>query len=410
MLFALIAAATLAGCRADADQSPRTITVAGDPLLRHHEILLSRLPRPFATASAENPPLVVARPADAALHLPPGFEIAVWAANLEGPRNMALAPNGDIFVAESSSGRISLFRDDNRDGLADRRFTFSSGLNYPFGLAFHGNALYVGSEDAVVAFPYRSGQTSASGEPRPIAPLPRGGHPTRNVIFNRDGSKMYVAVGSASNVRPEDPPRAAITEMNPDGSDRTTLAWGMRNPIGLAWEPTTGTLWTSVNERDDLGDDLVPDYITDVRRGAFYGWPYSYLGPNEDPRRAGERRDLVAKAVVPSLLIEAHSAAIGLVFYQGTMFPPPYRGGAFVALHGSWNRSKRTGYKVIFVPFRNGRPAGGYDDFVDGWSPDENRRRVWGRPVGLLILPDGSLLIADDGGDVIWRVTYSGAR
>src|SRR5436190_1017860 len=233
---------------------------------------------------------------------------------------------------------------------------------------------------------------------------------TRNVLFNRDGSKMYVAVGSASNVDDEtgEPRRAAITEFNPDGRGARVFASGLRNPIALAWNPVNGTLWTTVNERDGLGDDLVPDYITEVKAGAFYGWPFSYIGKNVDPRRAGEHPELVARAIVPSLLIESHSAPITMAFYTGKMFPARYRNGTFVALHGSWNRHRRTGYKIIFVPFRNGQPSGGYDDFVVGWAPSPDSEDVWGRPAGLLVLPDGSLLIADDGSDVIWRVTYDG--
>jgi glucose/arabinose dehydrogenase len=258
----------------------------------------------------------------------------------------------------------------------------------------------------VVRFAYTTGQTAASGKPETIAPLPGGGHTTRNVIFNRAGTKMYVAIGSASNVNAEAPPRAAIMEYNPDGSGRRVFASGLRNPVGLAWNPATGALWTSVNERDGLGDELVPDYVTDVRDGAFYGWPYSYLGQNVDPRRKGEHPELVAKAIMPSVLIDAHSAPLGIAFYDGKMFPAEYRGSLFVALHGSWNREPRTGYKIIRVPFRNGKPAGGYDDFLVGWSPDPSARRVWGRPVGLLVLPDGSMLVTDDGAGVIWRVSY----
>jgi glucose/arabinose dehydrogenase len=216
-----------------------------------------------------------------------------------------------------------------------------------------------------------------------------------------------VSVGSESNVSSgEDPRRAAVLEMNPDGSAERLFASGLRNPIGMAWEPATGALWTCVNERDGLGDDLVPDYATDLRDGAFYGWPYAYLGPHEEPRRKGERPDLVRRTIPPAVLIQAHSAPIGMAFYTGTMFPPQYRGAAFVALHGSWNRSARTGYKVISIPMKNGRPSGGYDDFVTGWSPDEESRRVWGRPACLLVLGDGSLLITDDGNGRIYRVTY----
>jgi glucose/arabinose dehydrogenase len=368
--------------------------------LSHHEVRPDQLPKPYATRSAAKVPDIVKRPASAAFLLPPGFHIAVFAEGFDEPRNMALAPNGDVFVAETAGGRITILR-------GDRHFAFASDVDRPFGLAFTKGFLYVGAESAVLRFAYTPGQTVASGAPQRIASLPSGGHSTRNVIFSRDGSKLYIAVGSNSNVDAErNPIRAAITEMRPDGSGSRIFASGLRNPVGLALEPQSGTLWTSVNERDGLGDDLVPDYITDVRDGAFYGWPYAYIGAHEDPRRAGERRDLVAKSVVPSLLFESHSAPLGMVFYNGTMFPREYRGSAFVALHGSWNRSALTGYKIVSVPFRNGRPAGGYDDFVMGFLFDVNGK-AFGRPVGLLVMPDGSLLIADDGGNLIWRVTYS---
>ncbi|MCU1347338.1 MAG: cytochrome c, class [Acidobacteria bacterium] len=385
-------------CRAEAT-APPTVRTARDPQLQHHDVRADRLPPPFATKSAGNPPFVAGRPEGGALHLPPGFTIEVWASKLSDPRSLALAPNGDVFLSEPGAGRIDVFR-------GGKQFTFASGLDSPFGLAFHGNFLYVGNESAVVRFPYTSGQTVARGAPEKIAGLPGGGHSTRNVIFNRDGSKMYVSIGSSSNVSAEGPPRAAIMEYNPDGSGRRVFASGLRNPVGLAWNPATGALWTTVNERDGLGDDLVPDYITDVRNGAFYGWPYSYIGGNVDPRRKGEHPELVANAVVPSLLIESHSAPLGMLFYDGKMFPPEYRGDAFVALHGSWNREQRTGYKIIRVPFRNGHPAGGYDDFIAGWETDPGARRVWGRPVSLLVLPDGSMLVTDDGTGVVWRVAY----
>jgi glucose/arabinose dehydrogenase len=304
-------------------------------------------------------------------------------------------------------GRITILRDANHDGVAELRFTFASNLNSPYGLALHDGWLYVGNEDAVVRFPYTPGATRANGEPQKLAPLPPGGHSTRGILFNRGGNKMYVSVGSASNDSAGEPPeRAAIVEFNPDGTGKRIFASGLRNPVGMAWEPVTGALWATVNERDGFGDDLVPDYITDVREGAFYGWPYGYIGRHEDPRHRGERPDLVARAVVPPVLIQSHSAPLGMAFYDGRMFPAEYRGSAFVALHGSWNRQRRTGYKIIRVPFRNGHPTGGYDDFAIGWMIDETNRNVWGRPVGLLVLSDGSLLISDDGGGKIWRVTY----
>ncbi|HEX2834393.1 MAG TPA: sorbosone dehydrogenase family protein [Thermoanaerobaculia bacterium] len=376
--------------------------------MQHYEVRADRLPKPFHTSSAGNPPRVISRPANASLQVPPGFRVELWATDISNPRNMVLAPNGDVFLADTSSDTVWVFRDTNGDSRPDQRFTWSDDLRGVFGLAFRGNHLYVGNEDAIVRFDYKSGQTEASGKPVKLTSLPAGGHSTRNVIFNRDGSKMYVAVGSGSNVSDEtsEPLRAAITEYNPDGSGRRTFASGLRNPIGLAWNPADQSLWTVVNERDGLGDDLVPDYATEVKRDAFYGWPFSYIGKNVDPRREGERNDLVAKAIVPSVLIQAHSAPITVVFYTGSTFPQQYRGGAFVALHGSWNRANRTGYKVVFIPFRNGKPTGGYDDFLTGWAPDPKDRTVWGRPAGLLVLRDGSLLVSDDGAGVVWRVSY----
>jgi len=381
-------------------------TAAPDPLLQHHEIRADQMPAPYATGSSGNPPRVVQQPAGATLHLPPGFHISLFASGLVDPRTMALSPNGDVFLAEPGGGRITVFRL-NADGTVARRYTFAAGLNEPFGLAFHDNYLYVGNTDGVVRFPYAQGQTSATGEPQAIASLPPGGHSTRGVLFNPSGTKMYVSVGSEGNVEIDsDPLRAAITEFNPDGSGKRTFASGLRNPVGMAWEPTTGALWTVVNERDGLGDDLVPDYATRVDDGAFYGWPYAYIGQHVDPRR-GERQDLVAKTIVPSLLIQSHSAPLGIAFYTGNQFPADYRGRAFVAMHGSWNRSKRTGYKIVSIPMNNGQPTGGYDDFVVGWAADEDSTDVWGRPVSLLVPSDGSLLISDDGGEKIWRVTYS---
>ena len=398
-----IAALMLAWSCSGADQPP-VVANLNDPVLQHHEVRADQLPAPFATRSAGNSPIVRSRPKDAALHVPPGFTVTLWATGLGDPRNMVYAPNGDIFVAEPGEGKITVLR----GGNPAQRVTFASGLDEPFGLAFHGPWLYAGNVGEIVRFPYQSGQAAATGKVEHIAKLPPGGHSTRNVIFNRDGTKLYVSVGSESNVSDETatPMRAAITEMNPDGSGAHVFASGLRNPVGLAWNPANDALWTAVNERDGLGDDLVPDYVTDVRGGAFYGWPFSYLGRTVDPRRKGERADLVAKAIAPTVLLQAHSAPLGIAFYDGTMFPAKYRGGLFVAMHGSWNRSQRTGYKVVFVPFTAGRASTGYDDFLAGFSPDPNARSVWGRPVGLLVMHDGSLLVSDDGSGVIWRVTY----
>ncbi len=384
----------------------------GAPRLRHYEITPASLPPPNSSEDVTNGPRLVARPDGAQLHLPPGFAVEVYVeGGFENPRWMALAPNGDVFVADSEAGRIHVLRDANSDGRVDERFVFASDLTQPFGMAFWRDYFYVANTNAVVRFPYRPGQTKAAGAPEKIADLPGQGyrqHWTRNIIFSPDGKKMYVSVGSETNVSVEpEPMRAAISEFNPDGTGKRIFTSGLRNPVGLAFYPGTQTLWATVNERDRLGDDLVPDYLTSVKDGGFYGWPYSYVGRNEDPRRRGERPDLVSKALMPDLLIQAHSAALGLVFYGEGMFPEEYRGDAFVALRGSWNRAKRTGYKIIRVRFREGKPVGGYDDFLTGWLLDEGRRDVWGRPVGLLVLKDGSLLVTDDEGKRIWRVTYS---
>jgi glucose/arabinose dehydrogenase len=379
---------------------------------RHYNITLADLPPPQVQKGPVNFSRIVPRPAGAELALPAGFEIGAFAeGDLQRPRWLAQASNGDVFVAESEGNRISILRDSNGDGKVDERFVFASGLSRPFGMAFWKNYLYVGDTDAVIRFTYKPGQTKAEGSPEKIADLPMNGyreHWTRNLIFSPDGSKLYVTVGSKSNVDAgEEPMRAAISEFNPDGTGHRLLATGTRNPIGLAWNQKTKQLWAAVQERDLIGDDLVPDYVTAIKDGAFYGWPYAYIGRNEDPRRKGERPDLVAKTVVPDVLIQAHSAVLGLVFYDDRMFPPEYRGDAFVALHGSWNRTKRTGYKIIRIRFKDGKPVGGYDDFITGWMTAEDSQDVWGRPVGLLVLKDGSMLITDDGSNKIWRVIYS---
>ncbi len=370
------------------------------------------MPPPFATSDTNNQPAVIAQPQGAQLILPQGFQAATFAeGNLDSPRYMALAPNGDVLVAESNSGRITLMRDSNSDGKVDERTVFATGLTQPFGMAFWRDYFYVANTNSVVRFKYKPGQSTVEGEPEKVADLPGKGyrqHWTRNIIFNPDGSKMYVTVGSESNVNVEsDPMRAAISEFNPDGTGHRIFASGLRNPIGLAFSPQTQTLWAAVQERDGIGDDLVPDFVTSIKSGGFYGWPYFYIGQNKDPRREADRPDPTLQPIVPDLLVQAHSAIIGLVFYQGKMFPDDYTGDAFVSMHGSWNRSRRTGYSIARIRFKNGKPVGGYDEFIKGWMLDETKPEVWGRPAGLLVLKDGSMLIADDGANKIWRVTYS---
>ncbi len=407
--------------------------VATDAVLRGHDafgdasidhpglrrlITPADLPVPYSTTSAENGARVVARPADAWPQAPAGFEVKLYATGLDQPRKIITAPNGDLFVVESQAGRVTVFRGVKSDGSFAQKEIFASGLSRPFGLAFYPSGadpkyLYVGNTASVVRFPYQNGDLQARGKAEFIVPsLPSGtfvggpGHWTRDVIFSKDNSKMFVAVGSYSNVsdNAQEKRRANILEFNPDGSSEEIFASGIRNPVGLAIDPRTGDIWASVNERDELGDDLPPDYITRVTPGGFYGWPWFYIGPNEDPRHMGARPDLKSKVLVPDVLIQAHSASLCLTFYEATQFPQEFRGNIFAAEHGSWNRAKRTGYKVIFVPAPNGKATGEYDDFLTGFVTKDGK--VWGRPVGVTVGSEGSLYVTDDGSDSIWRVTY----
>ncbi|MDP2604761.1 MAG: sorbosone dehydrogenase family protein [Deltaproteobacteria bacterium] len=375
-----------------------------------------QFPAPFATPSVRNTSKVIGWPKGKTPTAAPGFEVSLYAENLANPRHAYVLPNGDILVVESirewvgrpdrpekSANRITLFRDTNGDGKPDLREIFLTGLNMPDGMALVGNWFYVGNTDGVVRYPYRTGQTKIDAKGEKILDLPAGGHHTRNLLADPAGKKIYIAVGSASNVDEEngwekDQRRAGILEMNPDGSGMRIFAKGLRNPVGMDWEPRTKMLWTVVNERDLLGDDLVPDYLTSVKDGAFYGWPYSYFGQNEDPRKKGQRPDLVAKAIKPDYALGSHTAALGLAFYQGKTFPARYQGGAFIGMHGSWNRSKMVGYKVAFVPFKDGKPAGPLEDILTGFIADETKFEAYGRPVGVTVAPDGSLLVADDSG------------
>jgi glucose/arabinose dehydrogenase len=369
----------------------------------------------------DNGPRMVPRQEGALPRVPAGFSVSEFASGLNNPRVVITAPNGDLFVAESRPGRIRVLRDADSDGRPEANEVYAEGLSMPFGLAFHPPGpnpkhLYAGNTDSVVRFVYRAGDLKASAAPEMIVPdvpgggrLRGGGHWTRDVAFSRDGKKLFVSVGSFSNVSDDakEDRRASVLQYNPDGTGYRLFASGIRNPVGLAVHPQTGVLWTSVNERDELGDHLVPDYITSVREGGFYGWPWYYIGPNQDPRHKGKRPDLRSRVIVPDVLIQSHSASLDMAFYTGRQFPQEYRGDAFAAEHGSWNRARRTGYKVIRVPFRGGKATGEYEDFMTGFVTPEGD--VWGRPVGVTVARDGALIVSDDGGNRLWRVSYTGS-
>ncbi len=370
------------------------------------------LPAPYATPSAANPPRAVKAPENAALEAPPGFRVSVFADGLKDARWLAVAPSGDVFLAESSAGRVTLLRDSDGDGKADMVTVFAAGFDDPHGLALRPGYLYVGDTDAVWRLKYEPGQTRAAGKAEQVTPDGAlgggGGHWTRNVAFSPDGARFYVAIGSRANIGEEELPRASVQEFAAGGRPLGTYASGLRNPVGIAFYPGTSDLYVVVNERDGMGDGLVPDYLTRLVRGGFYGWPYYYIGANPQPRLAEKKPELAASVIVPDLLFRSHSAPLGLVFYDAGQFPEEFRGDAFVALHGSWNAAEPRGYLVARVPFKDGRPQGYYETFLTGFrSAGENRAEVWGRPAGLAIARDGSLLVADDVGQRIWRVTYA---
>lgn len=403
-----------------------------------YQLQADTLPAPYATKSSMNFSNVVGWKEGEGPVAPEGFTVTKFADGLKNPRWMYQLPNGDILVAEvntehgifekigaaviganksndmrKSAKRITVFRDTNKDGKPDLKETFLEGLNQNFGMLLLGNKFYVANTDALWAFPYKKGDLKITANGKKIIDLPAGKdnrHWTRNIIANAKGTKIYIAIGSGSNVGEkgldEEKDKARIWEINPDGSGLKVYASGLRNPVGMDWAPGTGELWTAVNERDELGDDLVPDYITGVKRGGFYGWPYAYLGQHVDPRieEKDQKPELVAKTIVPDVQLGAHTASLGLVFYKHKSFPAKYRNGAFVAQHGSWNRSLLSGYRVIFIPFENGKPAGEEQDFLTGFIIDPADNKVRGRPVGLLVLQDGSMLITDDTSDTIWQV------
>ena len=399
-------------------------------VVRH--ITLADLPPPFASPSAGNAPDVVDRPAGALPHAPPGFRVELVAQGLRNPRSLRVAPNGDLFVAETGPGRVLLLR------ATGQPVPFAEGLHHPFGVAFYPPGpspdwVYVAEQNSVVRYPYHNGDIAPRSPAETVVAqlaTTEWGHTTRDIAFSPDGSRMYVSVGSGSNIAEEMAPRtpeavaawqrdhplgaawgteanrADVLVFNPDGTGGHPFATGIRNCVGLAVQPGSGALWCSTNERDGLGDNLVPDYVTRVREGEFFGWPWWYMGNQEDPRHRGERPDLAGRVTTPDVLLQAHSASLGLAFYDGQAFPPGWR-GAFAAEHGSWNRAKRTGYKVIRIVLdTHGNPTGEYQDFLTGFVL--NDAAVWGRPVGVAMARDGSLFVSEDGNGTIWRVSYTG--
>jgi glucose/arabinose dehydrogenase len=381
------------------------IVLAGAALGWQQETASVKLAAPYATPSVRNQPHVIPRPDGAQLQVPQGFDVEEWATGFDQPRFMLQGPSNELLLSDSDGGCVYVLTDNGKN-----RKKILTGLERPYGLALWQDYLYVGERQSLKRYKYDPKAMSASSGQEIVSM--KGfdkGHWTRSILFDRQGKKFYLGVGSSSNVSPGDPEmRAAINRFNPDGSGHEIFAAGTRNPIGLHWYPGTDTLWAAVQERDELGDDLVPDYFTHIQQGGFYGWPYAYIGPHEDPRLKGQKPDLVTKTITPDVPLPAHVAVLDFTFYTGNMFPAEYRGGAFLAFHGSWNRSKRAGYEVAFVPFKNGKPSGPLRDFLTGWMISPDSRDVWGRPVAVFQLPDGSLLVSDDGGKKIWRITYKG--
>lgn len=430
LIICAVFAASAAACQTNKPDPSKAIAVttrAGQKL---------NLPPPYQSKSTTYYSKVVGWAKDQTPIAPAGLKVQKFAGALNNPRNIYVAPNGDIFVAEAntevsgikkvgaelngaaasqklseSGNKVILFRDENGDGTPDTRSVFLTGLNQPYGMLILNGWFYVANTDGLWRFPYKTGDIKITGKGTQITTLPAGGynnHWTRNIIANANGTKIYISVGSASNIAEhglqEEVNRAAVLEINPDGTGKHVYAGGLRNPVGLALQPGTSTLWAAVNERDKLGDELVPDYLTSVKQGGFYGWPLAYYGPNADPSYTGPvDKGLIDRAIVPDVALGAHTASLGLAFYSGKNLPAKYNGGAFIGQHGSWNRSELSGYKVVFVPFTNGKP-GMPEDFLTGFIVKSGGKEVHGRPVGVAVAKDGTLLVADDVGNCIWRV------
>jgi glucose/arabinose dehydrogenase len=420
-VFVVLALPLAASAQTLTGQSAFTDYSKESPGVRR-KLTVADLPQPYATSSTDNAPSLVSRPNDAWPKAPAGFRVQIYADNLDNPRELRTAPNGDLFLAESETGKIRVFRGVGADGRARQQEVFSSGLHQPFGIAFYplGSSprwVYVGNTNSVVRFAYQNGDMKARGKPEVVvAELPGGGflrgggHWTRDLAFSLDGKAMFVSVGSRSNVddtdnNPGEKDRADVLAFTPEGKDLRVYVYGVRNAVGITVNPQTGELWGSVNERDGLGDNLVPDYITHFTPGGFYGWPWFYMGGHQDPRHEGKHPELQSKVITPDVILQPHFASLEMVFYEGQQFPAEYHGDAFAAEHGSWNRHKRTGYEVIRVPMHDGKASGEYEDFLTGFVTSEGR--VWGRPVGVAVGEDGSLFVSDDGSNTIWRVTYT---
>ena len=391
------------------------------PGIRRH-LTVADLPAPAPQESVDNGPDIVPRPASSWPIAPAGFKVELYAENLDNPRLLRVAPNGDLFLAESASGKIKVFRGVGADGKLQLAGVYAEGLHQPFGIAFYPAGpnpqwIYVSDTDAIVRFPYKSGDVKATTAFEQIANLPGGGrlrgggHWTRDVVFSLDGKRLFASVGSHSNVddidtHPEEFHRADVLEFTPDGHFVKVFAWGLRNCVGEAIHPTTGELWCSTNERDGLGNNLVPDYITHVQEGGFYGWPWWYMGGKQDPRHVGKHPELQSKVLTPDIILNPHFASLEMMFYTGSQFPAEFKGDGFAAEHGSWNREHRAGYEVVRLPMKNGHATGEYEDFLTGFVLPDGK--VWGRPVGVAQAADGSLFVSDDGSRSIWHITYTG--
>ena len=368
-----------------------------------------KLPPPFSTKSAGNGPSGVKPPAGFLPTVPAGFHVNVFAGEFKEPRFLTTAPNGDIFVADTGGNEVVVLRDPQHTGGASQREVFASSLNRPFGIAFRDDYVYIGNTGEVVRFRYDKQTSKRLGEAEHILALPPGGgHFTRTLAFSNDGQHLYISVGSSGNIEFEkDSRRAAVLVCDPDGKNSRIYASGLRNSVGLAVDPSSGLVWSAVNERDEMGDNLPPDYLTSLKDGGFYGWPYSYIGDNVDPRVKPQKPELVAKAIIPDVLLGAHVAPLQFAFYNGDQFPESYRGGIFLAEHGSWNRASRSGYQVVFVGMKDGKAVADPVPFMTGFVPNPAGQDVTGRPVGVTVAPDGALLVSDDGAKLIYRVSYS---